>query len=633
MKLSLRNIIARHNPIALLDSSSASASASACNPTATSLGQVLQIHGQLLVNGRLHDPVLFDQFVAAVALAAGTASPFLLQYSHRLLDHSPHSTSVFLLNSLIRAHARGPDPGHAFHFYRRLLCSLSPDRYTFTFLVGACIKAAASPFSAASVHAAAIRHGFASDPHVHSALLRMYAEFGDLEAALKVYSEVHDADTVARTAMLGVLAAAGEIDRARELFDDMPSRDPIAWNAMIAGYSQVGRSRDALQLFSSMQLEGMRVSEATLVSVLTACGHLGALDQGKWVHSYLQRNRLRITVTLGTALVDMYSKCGDMEWAMEVFWRMQEKNVYTWSSAMSGLAMNGAGKECIKLFDQMKEQGLLPNGVTFISVLRGCSVAGLVEEGRQHFDSMREKYGINPWREHYGCMVDLYGRAGLLDDAVNFIKKMPIEPHAGAWGALLNACRIHRNIELGEYAMKKLVEVESRNDAAYVLMSNMYAESRNWEGVNDVRESMKGKGVRKEPGCSVMEVGGEVHEFFVGGKSHPRYKEIALMLQEISRKLRLAGYTAKTNEVMFNIEEEEKEDALRLHSEKLAIAFGLIALDEGTCIRIVKNLRVCWDCHDTSKLISRVFQREIILRDRNRFHHFKDGNCSCKDFW
>ncbi|KAG6509519.1 putative pentatricopeptide repeat-containing protein At5g40405 [Zingiber officinale] len=630
MKLSLRNIIARHNPIALLDSSSTSASA--CNPT-TTLGQVLQIHGQLLVHGRLHDPDVFDQFVAAVALAAGIASPFLLQYSHRLLDHSPHSDSVFLLNSLIRAHIRGPDPGHAFHFYRRLLGSLSPDRFTFTFLVSACVKAAASPFSAASVHAAAIRRGFASDPHVHSALIRMYAEFGDLEAALRVYSEVRDADTVARTAMLGALAAAGEIDHARELFDDMPSRDPIAWNAMIAGYSQVGRSREALQLFSSMQLEGMRVSEATLVSVLTACGHLGALDQGKWAHSYLQRNRLRITVTLGTALVDMYSKCGDTEWAMEVFWRMQEKNVYTWSSAMSGLAMNGAGKECLKLFDQMKELGLLPNGVTFISVLRGCSVAGLVEEGRQHFDSMHEKYGINPWREHYGCMVDLYGRAGLLDDAVDFINNMPIEPHAGAWGALLNACRIHRNIELGEYAMKKLVEVESRNDSAYVLMSNMYAESRNWEGVNDVRESMKGKGVRKEPGCSVMEVGGEVHEFFVGGKSHPRYKEIVLMLQEISRKLRLAGYTAKTNEVMFNIEEEEKEDALRLHSEKLAIAFGLIALDEGTCIRIVKNLRVCWDCHDTSKLISRVFQREIILRDRNRFHHFKDGTCSCKDFW
>ncbi|RWW56217.1 hypothetical protein BHE74_00037082 [Ensete ventricosum] len=636
MTTSLRNMITRHNPITLLDSS--------CSTV--TLAHVHQIHAQLLVHGHLNHPLLFVQFLAAVALLSPSnttpSSPqhherqLLLLYSQRLLDCSPHPPTTFVLNSLIRAHSRGPDPAPAFRFYRRLLCSpdaLSPDRFTFTFLVSACGRGGPSSAAGAIAHAAALRRGFVSDPHVHSALIRMYAQFGLLDAARRVFDELPDPDLVSRTAMLGALAAAGDIDLARELFDSMRCRDPIAWNAMIAGYSQVGRSREALELFSSMQLEGVRVSVATLVSILTACAHLGALDQGKWVHAYMQKNRLRVTVTLGTALVDMYSKCGDVGRGMDVFWRMQEKNVYTWNTAMSGLAMHGAGKECLDLFELMKEHGVLPTGVTFVSVLRGCSVARLVEEGRRHFDSMRDQYGIDPWQEHYGCMVDLYGRAGRLDDAVHFINSMPIEPHAGAWGALLNACRIYRNIELGEYAMKKMVEMESKNHGAYVLLSNIYAESRNWGGVNDVRESMKAKGVRKEPGCSVIEVGGEVHEFFVGDNSHPRYREIEVMLREISRRLRLAGYAAKTNAVMFDIEEEEKEDALCWHSEKLAIAFGLIASGEGASIRIVKNLRVCWDCHDATKLISKVFQRDIVVRDRNRFHHFINGVCSCMDYW
>lgn len=461
----------------------------------------------------------------------------------------------------------------------------------------------------------------------------MYAHLGSPESASLLYSELREPDTVTQTAILCSLAGSGRIDDARSLFDEMPSRDPIAWNAMIAGYSHVGRSREALELFSAMQAERVRVTEATMVSVLTACAHLGALDQGEWTHVYIQRNGLKVTVTLGTALTDMYSKCGDAERAMQVFWAMEERNVYTWSSAMSGLAMNGLGHRCLELFGRMKEHNVEPNGITFVSVLRGCAVAGLVDQGREHFDSMRACYGIEPWAEHYGCLVDLYGRAGQLDDAFDVIKSMPITPHAGAWGALLNACRIYKNVELGEIAMRKIVELESRNHGAYVQLSNIYAGSRNWKGVSSVRELMQSRRVRKQPGCSVIEVTGEIHEFFVGDRSHPRYREIEAMLGEMSRRLRLAGFSAKTNEVLFDIAEEEKEDALCWHSEKLAIAFGLVALDRGATIRIVKNLRVCWDCHDATKYISKVFGREIVVRDRNRFHHFKGGVCSCKDYW
>lgn len=281
----------------------------------------------------------------------------------------------------------------------------------------------------------------------------------------------------------------------------------------------------------------------------------------------------------------------------------------------------------------MKQAGVRPNEVTFVSVLRGCCVVGLVEEGREHFDSMRREYGIEPWLEHYGCLVDLYGRAGRLDEALDVINKMPMKPHAGAWGALLNACRMYKNTEMGELALRKLVELETKNHGAYVLLSNIYAESKNWDRVINVRQIMKAKGVKKLPGCSVIEVDGEVHEFFAGDETHPRYNEIEVMLGEISRRLKLAGYVANTNPVMYDIEEEEKEDTLCKHSEKVAIAFGLISLKEGVPIRIVKNLRVCWDCHDVTKMISKVFNREIIVRDRNRFHHFKDGKCSCKGYW
>ncbi|XP_077234625.1 putative pentatricopeptide repeat-containing protein At5g40405 [Tasmannia lanceolata] len=592
------------------------------------LKEIKQIHTQVLVNGLLNHPLFLGKFIASIALS----HPHNITYSTQILNQS-QNPNLFTLNTMIRAYSKTPTPHLGFQFYNQILRSnLSPDNYTFTFLIRTCAHLS-SLDSGPAVHGTTLKRGFDSDPHVQSGLIHLYSELGSFHSSRSLFLEIRCPDLVTQTAMVSACAGSGHIEFARKLFDEMPHRDPIAWNAMIAGYSQCGQSREALNLFNLMQFEGTKVNEVTMVSVVSACAHLGALDQGRWVHVYIEKNKLPLTVTLGTALIDMYSKCGNMTRAMEVFLRMREKNVYTWSSLMGGLAMNGAGERCLDLFSLMKQEGILPNEVTFVSVLRGCSVAGLVEKGREHFNSMTRVYNLKPWPEHYGCMVDLYGRAGRLDDAINFINDMPIKPHVGAWGALLNACRIHKNIELGEFALGKIVELEVTNDGAYVLLSNIYADSRNWDGVSNVRKLMKVGGVRKEPGCSVIEVGGEVHEFFVGDKSHPRYGEIELKLGEISRKLRLAGYVANTNQVLFDIEEEEKEDALCRHSEKLAIAFGFISLGEGVPIRIVKNLRICRDCHDGTKMVSKVFNREIIVRDRNRFHHFKDGECSCMDFW
>lgn len=609
--------IGKHPIISLVDS-------------ASTLKELKQIQAKLLVAGLLNDSHRLGQFVAQIALK----KPNLLNYAEHVLKQCDTPT-LFALNTMIRAYSKSSTPEKSFQFYGRLLKSSSnlfPDNYTFNFLVRACAQVLSREICLL-VHGSVMKHGFDNDPHVQSGLIFMYAEMGGLDSCHKVFHEIPEPDLVCQTAILSACAKSGHLSLARKMFDEMPERDSIAWNAMISGYAQCGESREALHLFSLMQMEGVKLNEVSMVSVLSACTHLGALDQGRWAHMYINRNKLRMTVTLGTSLIDMYAKCGSMDKAIEVFYSMKEKNVYTWTSVINGLAMNGAGEKCLELFSLMKQDGVQPNEVTFIAILRGCSVVGLVEEGREHFDSMKRVYNIDPQFEHYGCLVDLYGRAGRLDEALDVIHSMPMKPHAGAWGALLNACRMYKNTEMGELASRNLVELEAKSHGAYVLLSNIYADSRKWDGVDDVRQIMKAKGVKKLPGCSVIEVDGEIHEFFVGDKSHSRYGEIEVMLGEISRRLKLAGYVANTNPVLFDIEEEEKEDALCKHSEKVAIAFGLISLKEGVPIRIVKNLRVCWDCHEVTIMISKVFNREIIVRDRNRFHHFKNGECSCKGYW
>jgi len=246
---------------------------------------------------------------------------------------------------------------------------------------------------------------------------------------------------------------------------------------------------------------------------------------------------------------------------------------------------------------------------------------------------MKRVYGIEPRLEHYGCMVDLLGRAGKLEEAEKFVLEMPVKPNAPIWGALIGACRIHRNAKIAERVGKILIQLLPEHSGYYVLLSNIYAKANNWEGVNIMRGMMKDKGVKKEPGCSAIEINGKMHRFVMGDKSHPDIHKIEKKWEEIVMKIRLVGYTGNTDEALFDIDEEEKESALHRHSEKLAIAYGIMKIGAGAPIRIVKNLRVCEDCHRATKLISKVFDRELIVRDRNRFHHFKDGACSCLDFW
>lgn len=438
-------------------------------------------------------------------------------------------------------------------------------------------------------------------------------------------------------ALVDMYSKCGEIDTAREWFDGIEEKDVISWNTMIGGYCYLSLYEEALVLFELMLRENVSPNDVTLLGVLSACTCLGALDFGKWVHAYIDKN-LKGTngvnnVSLWTSLVDMYAKCGCVEVADQVFRSMGSRSLPSWNAMISGLAMNGQAERALGLFEEMVNEGFQPDDITFVGVLSACTQAGLVDLGHQYFSSMIKDYGVSPKLQHYGCMIDLLGRSGKFKEAKALMGNMEMEPDGAIWGSLLNACRIHGEVEFGEYVAERIFQLDPENAGAYVLLSNIYAGAGRWDDVARIRTRLNDKGMKKVPGCTSIEIDGVVHEFLVSDKFHPQSENIYRMLDEVDKLLEETGFVPDTSEVLYDMDEEWKEGALSQHSEKLAIAFGLISTNPGTTIRIVKNLRVCKNCHSASKLISKIFNREIIARDRNRFHHFKDGFCSCNDCW
>lgn len=445
-----------------------------------------------------------------------------------------------------------------------------------------------------------------------------------------------DGDAGVVNTMLDAYAKGGRRDlgAARKVFDTM-EKDVVSWNSMIALYAQNGMSADALGLYRKMlNVSGsIKCNAVTLSAILLACAHAGTIQTGKCIHNQVVRMGLEENVYVGTSVVDMYSKCGRVEMARKAFQKIKEKNILSWSAMITGYGMHGHGQEALDIFNEMCRSGQNPNYITFISVLAACSHAGLLDKGRYWYNAMKKRFGIEPSVEHYGCMVDLLGRAGCLDEAYGLIKEMKVKPDAAIWGALLSACRIHKNVELAEISAKRLFELDATNCGYYVLLSNIYAEAGMWKDVERMRVLVKTRGIEKPPGYSSVELKGRTHLFYVGDKSHPQHKEIYSYLGKLLEKMQEAGYVPNTGSVLHDLDEEEKASALHIHSEKLAIAFALMNSVPGSVIHVIKNLRVCTDCHTAIKLITKIAQREIILRDLQRFHHFKDGSCSCGDYW
>ncbi|XP_019177959.1 PREDICTED: pentatricopeptide repeat-containing protein At4g30700 isoform X1 [Ipomoea nil] len=468
-------------------------------------------------------------------------------------------------------------------------------------------------------------------------LIPVYFPFGHLDLTCSIHGLCVKTGMITNpsvsTALTTVYSRLNEIESARQLFNESPEKSLASWNAMISGYTQNGLTEMAISLFLEMQKLDIHPNPVTITSILSACAQLGALSIGKWVHELINKENFESNIYVLTALVDMYAKCGSIDKARQLFDAMLEKNVVTWNAMISGYGLHGYGRESLMLFDKMLGSGVHPTGVTFLSLLYACSHTGLVVEGENVFYSMVHNHGIKPLSEHYACMVDLLGRAGKLEKALDFINKMPVEPGPAEWGALLAACMIHKDSNLAHLASEKLFELDTENVGYYVLLSNIYSADRNYPQAASVRQMVKKRKLAKIPGCTLIEVDGHPYVFKSSDQSHPQSSAIYAKLEELMEKMREAGFQAETSIALHDVEEEEKELMVKVHSEKLAISFGLITSEPGTEIRIIKNLRVCIDCHNFTKFISKITERVIVVRDANRFHHFKDGTCSCGDYW
>ncbi|PKA66028.1 Pentatricopeptide repeat-containing protein [Apostasia shenzhenica] len=570
--------------------------------TRDSLPHLRQIHCYALRTGvPLSHPLLAKHLIFSLLSLPSPPLPYA-----ELVFSQLKIPNVFTVNTIIRGYAESTDPRPALLHHRRFhASSLPPDFHTYPFLLKACARLLALRHGE-SVHSLSLKNAHASSVFVQNSLLHFYA-------------------------------ACGLFESSHQVFDEMPVRNLVTWNSVINGYAMNGRPNEALTLIRHMLDEGDSSTKPdgfTMVSLLSACAELGALVLGRRAHVYLFKTGLDQNPHVGNVLIDLYAKCGRVLEARKVFDEMSLKTVVSWTSLIVGLAVNGFSEDALHLFQMMERKRLQPTEITLVGVLYACSHCGLVDQGFSYFNKMEQEYGIVPKIEHYGCMVDLLGRAGLIEKAHDFILQMPLEPNAVVWRALLGACAMSKKrVDLAEYAWSRLLQLDPGHSGDYVLLSNLYAAAGRWSHVHNLRKTMIKGGVQKTPGHSLVELGNRVHDFVMGDRAHPDADLIYEKLEEITKRLNKEGYVARTVNVLADIEEEEKETALYHHSERLAIAFALMKSSPGTPIRIMKNLRVCEDCHLAIKLISKVYEREIVVRDRSRFHHFVCGACSCRDYW
>ncbi|XP_010690022.2 pentatricopeptide repeat-containing protein At4g13650 [Beta vulgaris subsp. vulgaris] len=437
-------------------------------------------------------------------------------------------------------------------------------------------------------------------------------------------------DLSIRNALVSLYARCGRLREAYQAFEKIDVKDNISWNALISGFAQSGHSEDSLRVYTHMNEAGVEANLFTYSSSISAAANIANVKEGKQIQAKLFKTGYNLETETSNALITLYAKCGCLDDARRVFSEIINRNEVTWNAMITGYSQHGCGEEALEIFDEMKRVGVVPNYVSFVGVLSACSHVGLVEQGLEYFESMSKEYNLVPKLEHHVCVVDILGRAGFLGRARKFIEDMQIEPDAMIWRTLLRACIVHKNKETGEFAARCLLELEPDDSATYVLMSNMYAVTRNWTCMDDTRKMMKEKGVKKEPGRSWIEVKNCVHAFYAGDNLHPLADKIYNFLDNLNERVAKIGYIQDQNSLLVDL---EKSKVLNVHSERLAIAFGLISSSSSIPLRVMKNLRVCADCHNWIKSVSKISNRTIIVRDAYRFHHFEGGSCSCKDYW
>ncbi|KAH7653155.1 Tetratricopeptide-like helical domain-containing protein [Dioscorea alata] len=480
-------------------------------------------------------------------------------------------------------------------------------------------------------------HGIQSDNIGLASAVSACAGIKAIEQGLQIHARActfgYSKDLSIGNSLVNLYAKCGRIMEAFSAFETIELKDEISWNGLISGFAQSGHCEEALKLFVQMGQAGVKANLFTFGSAISASANIADIKQGKQIHAKLIKVGYDSEIEAGNAIVSLYAKCGSINDAYIAFSGMSERNEISWNAMITCYSQHGLGREALKLFERMKGNGFKPNHVTFLGVLAACSHVGLVADGLDYFKSMSKVHGLVPRPEHYACVVDILGRAGQLGCAKGFIEEMPIDPDAMVWRTLLSACAVYKNIEIGEFAAQHLLKLEPYDSANYVLLSNVYAVTRKWDLRNHVRQMMKDKGVKKEPGRSWIEVKNVVHAFFVGDRLHPLADAIYGFLEDLNKRAIVIGYKQDKYYLLNDMEQEQKDRTAYVHSEKLAVAFGLMSLPSEVPLRVIKNLRVCNDCHNWMKFISNVTGRAIILRDAYRFHHFEGGACSCADYW
>ncbi|KAL2935460.1 hypothetical protein RDABS01_018578 [Bienertia sinuspersici] len=554
-----------------------------------------ELHGYSLRHGFLQDELVANAFIIAYAKCGSLSSS-------EFVFHGIKTKALNSWNAILDGNAQHGNPRRALVLYFVMKSSgLLPDRFSLSSLLLACSELSCLP-SGKEIHGFVLRNGLECDPFVSVSLISFYFR-------------------------------CDKPHFAWALFDGTVNKKQVFWNAMISGYVQTVCPEKALNIFRHMLEQRLRPNEIAITSLLGACSQLSCLRIGKEIHCFTLKANLIEDKFVNCSILDMYAKCGCIGLSQKFFDSQPKRIPASWTAMISGYAVHGCGNEALLLFEQMQKEGLEPDHLTFVSILMACSHAGLAKEGLELFNHMHSLYGITPSLEHYTCVVDMLARAGRLYDAFQFVEDMPMEADAKIWSSLVSSCKTHGDLVLGRIAAAKLLQLDSNRVENYVLVSNLLAQSGKWDDVRSVREKMREKGLQKDAGCSWIEVGGKIYNFVVGDHMLSKSESVRRKWIELENKIRKIGYTPDTSSVLHDIGDEEKLHVLRGHSEKLAVSFGLLKTTKGMTVRVCKNLRICSDCHNAIKLVSKVVNREIIVRDNKRFHHFKNGCCSCGDYW
>lgn len=563
---------------------------------------VRQLHSVAVMGGYDSYPSLNN------SLVSNYSKNGLLKEAMRVFDEMSGRRDEVSWNAMIVAYGQHREGLKALELFKEMVQrGLYIDMYTLASVLTA-FTSLKDVFGGLQFHAQLIKTGFHYSPHVASGLIDLYAKCGS------------------------------GISDCRKVFEEIRDPDLVLWNTMISGYALFEElSEEALTCFRNMLRAGHHPDDCSFVCVISACSHSPSPSHGKQIHSLALKSDIPSNrIAVNNALVAMYAKSGHLQDARRLFDRMLEHNVVSMNTMIDAYAQHGLGLEALNLFEWMLKIDFTPTNITFISVLSACAHTGKVEEGQKYLDMMTEKFGIVPEAEHYSCMIDMLGRAGKLSEAEQLVESMPYNPGSIGWAALLAACRKHGNIDLAVKAANQFLQMDPFNPGPYVMLTNICADAERWEDVAKVRKLMRDRNIRKKPGCSWIELNRKLHIFLAEDASHPMVKEIYEYLEEIILKIKQAGYVPDVRWALIKDDgmlEVEKEMTLFHHSEKLAVAFGLLSSKEGEPILVSKNLRICGDCHNAIKFISAVTGREITVRDTRRFHCFKDGRCTCGDYW